>query len=219
MVRSAVNHCRGEYLSYPSDDSVEHGFHSCFVIEDSRWLIERHAYEAEYYREAYEFGNNVDDMLTDFSHYLFRFHDDFIEAIAEGIWFEHSEEPFLSSTPRQSDHPALDFPESAVCERFEVDGIVCQIRKNPLPIHELLERSRYCSQSLFHVALELDGKPTVNHRMTLRRRDENPECIWSDFFGRREAKIKGIATQDQVKELVIPYVQQVADRRRNRCPT
>lgn len=38
--------------------------------------------------QAYEWTGDVDEMLRDFSHYVFRFHDQFVEALSSGIWFE-----------------------------------------------------------------------------------------------------------------------------------
>lgn len=62
-----------------------------YKIENTQWLTERFQYENKNYGCSYEFGGNVNEMLTDFNHYLFSFHDQFVEVIARGFWFEKSE--------------------------------------------------------------------------------------------------------------------------------
>ena len=64
----AIRVCRGEYVPYPFDDSLKTGFSSLFIVDNSRWLRERHTYEARHYRGCYEFGGDVDEMLTTFLH-------------------------------------------------------------------------------------------------------------------------------------------------------
>jgi hypothetical protein len=49
-------------------------------------------YENKHYGKSHEFGGNVNEMLTDLKHYLFSFHDQFMEIIARGFWFEESEQ-------------------------------------------------------------------------------------------------------------------------------
>src|SRR5262249_35019633 len=57
----AIKACRGEYPPFPTD-----GVSSVYIVEGSRWLRERHAYEATHYRGHYEWGNDVDEILTDY---------------------------------------------------------------------------------------------------------------------------------------------------------
>src|SRR4051812_6175863 len=71
----ALRVCRGEYLPYPDDWEARSAVPSLYIVENSRWLRERHAYEARHYRTCYEFGGDVDEMLTEFDHYLLPFHD------------------------------------------------------------------------------------------------------------------------------------------------
>ncbi len=61
-------------------------------IENSAWLKERHKYESVNDGSSYEFGGNVDEMLSDFNHDIFSFPDQFIEVITRGIWFEKDPE-------------------------------------------------------------------------------------------------------------------------------
>jgi hypothetical protein len=83
---------RGELIPYEVDQ--EEGQIYCWVlkVKNSNWLTERFQYEKRIYGKSYEFGGNVDEMLTDFSHFVFRFHDEFVEAIARGFWVEKSNE-------------------------------------------------------------------------------------------------------------------------------
>lgn len=153
-------------------------------------------------------------MLTEYDHYLLSFHDQFIEAIAHGIWFERSDRP-IEGAPLAPDHPLVTLPESTVAERLEVDGITCQIRTNPKPMDELLRDARYCSQPLYGAGLELDGEARPNHRLSVRFRHGEVRSIWRGTFGPRVV-IPGIATIGQVKALIAPYMRDVAERRRQR---
>ena len=82
---------RGEYETYPPAPGEENSFHWVTTISNSMWLQERYEYEKRYYGSAYNFSGNVDEMLTDFSHYVFNFHDQFVEVLSAGIWFESDE--------------------------------------------------------------------------------------------------------------------------------
>lgn len=97
-------------------------------------------------------------MLTDYEHYLFRFHDEFVEALARGISFETSRKPFtLDKKPPR--WPWDDLPESRTTERFLIEGLTCQVRTSALPLEQLLEEARYCTQPLFHFALKPPEHP------------------------------------------------------------
>ena len=85
-IRVILNHldalrvCRGEHLPYPREDTI---------VDNSRWQRERYAYEAKHYSDCYEWGDDVSTMLTTMRHYLFCFHDEFVEAIADGFTLEY----------------------------------------------------------------------------------------------------------------------------------
>lgn len=209
----AVRVARGEYLPYPQpvDDDK---WYSLWTIENSRWLRERHSYEANYYRDCYEFGGDVDEMLTDFDHYLLTFHDEFVEVIASGIWFEKAGEAFASDDLPPG-HPSLDLPESATVRRFTAAGITCQIRANQRPLDEILSDSRYCSQPLYHFALELDGSASVNRRFDVRTRRGETRCYGRNWCGTITERAAGLPTLDEAQALVEPYVREVSQRRRD----
>jgi hypothetical protein len=161
----SIKACRGECFPYPLS-SPRHG--TCHVIDNSRWLIERHAYEDKHYRNCYEFGNDVD--MTDYNHFVFSFHDEFIEAIAAGIWFEQRTTAFTPDTPVEN-HPLMELPQEKTTERLEMSGIACTVGSNRKSDSEITEESRYCSQPLFHIALELDGQSSVCCRFNVRTRN------------------------------------------------
>ena len=100
----ALKVCRGEDL--PFTDNWEEGQDITWIYEvkNSKWLQERFQYEKDKYGSSYEFGGNVNEMLTDFKHYTFQFHDQFIEVIARGFWFE-KDETSLFGKELQVGHP------------------------------------------------------------------------------------------------------------------
>ncbi|WP_224243180.1 hypothetical protein [Hyalangium gracile] len=146
--------CRGEYVPYEYEDEEYSGV---FLVENSAWLQERHAYEAKHCRRSCEFGGDVDEMLTDF------------KLFARGVWFEASRRRFVLGA-RPKAHPLAELPESRTTQRFTVAGITCQVRTDPRPLEELVKGARYCSQPLFHFALELEGRPRVSRSVVLRER-------------------------------------------------
>lgn len=106
----AIKICRGEMMPYKYEWGTDESGTWVFRIENSKWLDERFNYEKENYGLSYGFGENVNEMLIDFKHYFFSFHDQFIEVIARGFWFEKSEES-LFKQPLQSEHPFSKLPE------------------------------------------------------------------------------------------------------------
>src|SRR5262245_4262727 len=71
----AVRECRGEYLPYELGEEDQRGTW-VYEVANSSWLLERHAYEMSYEHP----------LIPEFTHYIFAFHDQFIEAICRGIW-------------------------------------------------------------------------------------------------------------------------------------
>ena len=66
-------------------------------------------------------------MMTDFKHYLFSFHDQFIEVIARGFWFEKSETPLFGKKLMEG-HPFLPLSEKNA-EKITAHSLTAQIRK------------------------------------------------------------------------------------------
>ncbi|MGI4871938.1 MAG: hypothetical protein ACRYFX_12270 [Janthinobacterium lividum] len=207
----ALKFCRGEVLPYPYDWSKHERGIWVFKIENSRWLKERFDYENKHYGSAYEFGGNVQEMLTDFSHYLFSFHDEFVEVIARGLWFEQAAEN-LFGKPLQLGHPSLPLPDTDA-QRLEAHGLTCQVRRNPLPTEQLIASARYCSQTLLEFALELDGEASVTNTLTLAHSNGQLTSSFRGFFGRQEAGFEGVATLADVQPYLEKYMAEVAERR------
>jgi hypothetical protein len=211
MGLDAIRICRGEYLPYREDETEE----QCsllFIVENSRWLRERYEYEARHYGDCYEFGGDVNEMLTDYDHYLFQFHDDFVEAIAAGIWFEKQATPFTNPA-LAPDHPARHLPLSTVTELYEVAGIRCQVRTNPKPIEEILRGAFYCSQPLYNFAPERDRFMDVEYSLRVRaRRGISQSHLWG-FASKPLATMLGVATLEQAKAMVEPFIRRISETR------
>ncbi|WP_239256541.1 hypothetical protein [Listeria ilorinensis] len=203
----AIKICRGETMPYEFDYSLAEQGNWVFQVENSVWQKERYAYEKKYYEDAYEFGGNVKDMLTDFKHYLFSFHDQFVEVIARGFWFEEAEQSLLGKE-LTSEHPFLPLPmENA--EIMTAHSLDMQIRKNPESANKLIENAHFCSQKIFEFALELDGKASVNHTVTLSWKKGQFFSSLKNYFGRQEAEFAGIADLEQLRPFLEKYMEEV----------
>jgi hypothetical protein len=108
---------RGEYEPYESSCSDGDPNRWVSTVANSPWLLERYEYEKHHYGNAYEFGGDVSEILRDFSHYVFHFHDQFIEVFSAGIWFETDDE-YIGDREPDSDHPHRDLPASSVSDSF-----------------------------------------------------------------------------------------------------
>ncbi|MFM7895451.1 MAG: hypothetical protein ACKO8L_05850, partial [Flavobacterium sp.] len=164
------------------------------------------------YGNSYEFGGNVNEMLTDFSHYLFSFHDQFVEVIARGFWFEKSEKS-LFKQPLQLGHPFLNLPETEI-KIFEVAGINYKVIFNPTSIDQLIYDSQFCQQRLIEIAIELDGKYSINHTLVIMQRQGKLISVLRQFFGRPTFEKDGIATFDDIKPLIDKEIFEIVERRK-----
>jgi len=204
---------RGEYAPFPSEPEKEHSFHWVTTISNSMWLQERYEYEKRYYGSAYNFGGNVDEMMTDYSHYVFSFHDQFVEALAAGIWFE-SDDTMLGDRDPASDHPLRGLKHIEPSERFEEAGITCQVRRNPLSDDELKIHARLCSQTLLEVAAELDGRAGTDWSVTLRNRDGSCKVDLRSYFGNRVVTYSDIPKLALIRPTIDQWLREVRERRR-----
>lgn len=203
---------RGEYFPFKNEWKAGQPYYWVTKIKNSKWLIERYNYEATHYGSSYEFGGNVDEMLSDFNHYVFSFHDQFVEVIARGIWFEKDSESLLGKD-LSNGHPFLPISTDTMI-KFEAHGLICQARINPISKDTLRNNALFCSQKLIEFALELDGKTSINHSLLLSYR--NNECISSlrGYFGKPILFFKDIVTIDVVKPQIEAYMKEVAMRRK-----
>lgn len=208
----ALKVCRGEMLPYEYDWSAHEKGVWVFKVENSNWLMHRYKYEKEHYGDSYEFGGNVEEIKTDFNHYLFSFHDQFIEVIARGFWFEESDDT-LFEKPLQEDHPSLPLPKSDK-HSFDAYDITCQVRINHKAEKEIIQNTRFCTQKLMEFALELDGKATVNHKLTVSSTKGEVISHLCSFFGRKEIYFPGIVSLEEVQPYLKKYMKEVSERRK-----
>jgi len=171
----AIKISRGEWIPFEDDWEEEPPYCWVWKVDNSAWQTERYQYEKRFYGSAYEFGGNVDEMLTDFNHFVFLFHDQFVEAIAKGFWYETSDESLFGKELTKG-HPFLPLPENNSF-KIQASNLICQVRTNPAPIDELKKNAEFCSQKLFEFALELDGEARVDHALILTKRMANISVI------------------------------------------
>lgn len=208
----ALKVSRGEEMPYENDPTEkQQSYWWVSKIENSKWLNERYQYEMKYYGTSYEFGGNVNEMLTDFSHYVFNFHDQFVEAIARGVWFEKDEQD-LFATPLQAGHPFL--PLSDVTEIITAHTYTSQVRTNKKDREQLITDAAFCSQKMFEFALELEGRATVDHTVILAYRKGNLISSLRGYFGKEIAQFDGVVALDVVKPYIEKHIGEVYERRK-----
>lgn len=217
----ALRVCRGEYLpeAFTPSHAPEPGrWPSFFVVQESPWLLERYAYEKEHYANAYGLGvgSSVEEMRTDFDHYLLQFHDEFVEVIAGGIWFELSDLPLVAGE-WQPDHPLLDLGPEHVVESFTYKGLSCELRRNPRALPVLRQRALLCAQAVLAFALGLDGRAAkVSFTLSLRERYGRTTCIWRSSLGSEQQRFDRIPSDDELRARFTAYLDEVIERRTQR---
>ncbi|CAG0943123.1 hypothetical protein ANRL1_01214 [Anaerolineae bacterium] len=203
---------RGEHKPYDFDWKRDGTRKWVSIVSPSPWLRERYEYEKLHYGESYEFGGDVDEMLRDYSHYVFSFHDQFVEAICAGIWIE-SAEKFIGNREIDQNHPFHDLP-ALNAETFESSGIACQIRRNARPIENIVKDAELCSQKLLQFAAVLDGSTSVSWTLDLRARNGKLRSYLKRYFGNVEESYEGIATLQNVLPHVRNWLKEVKERRK-----
>jgi len=101
----AVRAARGDMLPYRLGSSAGKP-RWVFSVEGSSWLDERHDYEVRQYSTP---------LTGTHQHFVFAFHDEFVEAIAEGIWLDIPDQarPYDVRTRTRWLSLAQAFPPSA----------------------------------------------------------------------------------------------------------
>ena len=201
----AIRAARGEYLPYEVADPAKPG-DWIYVVNDSAWLRERHRYETFHYATP---------LLNTHRHYVFQFHDEFVEVIAEGFWLDCADriDPFGSPAT----HPLQPFGREAPCERFtSAAGIEWELRRSPRTTSDLIRDSQYCSQRVFQLNLLLDGDNREAANIWVRTIDgvltSRMTRPWVGEMGRLE----GFAEPGDFSEPWETYLEEVAQRRRQR---
>lgn len=208
----ALKICRGEILPYPFEWDQSQEYPWVFKVENSNWQKERYKYEKENYGSSYEFGGNVEEMQTDFSHFVFKFHDQFIDVIAKGFWFEQDDSSLFKRALKEG-HPFLNLPDSNA-ERFTAHSLTCQVRRSSKTDEELISNAAFCSQRIIEFALELDGKASVDNSLFLSYRNGKLVSRLKGYFGKGTIEFDGIAKFEDVKPYIEKYMKDVYERRR-----
>lgn len=208
----AIKICRGENLPFEDDWETGQEVTWVYKVENSNWLRERFTYENENYGSSYEFGGDVYEMLTDFSHYVFRFHDQFVEVIARGFWFEKNTDSLFKSELTNG-HPFLPLPEINI-KIFEIAGIKCKAIFNPVDTDKLIQDTKYCPQKLIEFSLEFERKYSVSQTLIIMQRSGRLVSELRQFIGRPEFRKEGVATFEEVKPVVDKFIKEVAERRK-----
>ena len=191
---------RGEHCPYGGSGG---GSWVC-EIHESAWLNERHAYENKFYKTP---------LLEEYRHYLFTFHDEFVEAIAKGIWVEEIGSKMTDDVPE--DHPLKDLPISLSAESSVIHGLHYELRRNPRTLAEIIKASKLCSQKLFQFYLMLDGKRTPSYAAELRTiRGESTTRLRAGWPHPDLVTGQGVAGVEDLMPAWNRYVLKVADRRK-----
>jgi hypothetical protein len=211
----SVKISRGEYLPFTSDwdEKSAMAYPWVYEIEGSQWLKARHDYEVRHYQDCYEFGGDVDEMLIDFRHYLFSFHDQFIEVIARGFWFETAVES-LKNQPLSIDHPIQPLPKTNGTT-LSAYGLISYVRFNPLDIVTLKRHACYHQQTLMEFRLDNQDAKHADHRLSLERRGDRFITRLSGYMGNNIAIFEHIAALEEIKPYIERYLCQVAERRKS----
>ncbi|MFD0631665.1 hypothetical protein [Catenulispora yoronensis] len=204
----AVRGSRGEHLPYPRNVPLTAPVATrewVFEVTDSPWLAERDAYENHHYRTP---------LLDTHQHYLFSFHDQFVEAIARGIWFDKPD-PDKPLVPSPA-HPLAPFSQADPAETYRSpSGVPWELRRSSKDEATLIRDSRLCSQRLYQFNLVLDGESREAASVWLRtsrgRTYSRMTRNWVGELTRRD----GLAEYDDFLDEWERYTAEVADRRRS----
>lgn len=210
----ALRICRGEYMPYEVRCTPENPYSWAWTVANSPWLAERYAYEKKHYGSSYGFGGDVNEMINEFSHYLFCFHDQYVEVLCAGLWFETS--PLcLRDRPPGDDHASHNLPESTTIHRIGAHGITCQIRKNPKSFHTLLADAALGTQKLYQFAAELDGIVSVDFTLNARVRHEKLYVTLVSHFGKVIERYDEVPLLSALRPHIDAWLLEVANRREN----
>ena len=204
---------RGEHEPFPSHPDDADAFHWVTTISSSAWLRERYEYEKRHYGSAYNFGGNVDEMLDEYSHYVFSFHDEFVEAIAAGIWVE-VDDAMLGDRELSAPHPLKGLAHLDADEYFESSGIRCFVRRNPMSHAELNSAAALCSQTVLEVGAELDGSSTPSWFLTRRVRNGIGKSYLRGYFGNAAETYVEIPSLADIRPRIDQWLSEVRERRR-----
>jgi hypothetical protein len=200
----AVRAARGEVLPYRMGPGGRKR-RWVFAVDGSSWLDERHDYELRRYSTP---------LTGTHQHFVFAFHDQFVEAIAEGIWLDIPDQ--ARPYDRPDPHPLAELGSGIPAERFRsASGIDWELRRAPGTDSELIAGSRLCSQHVYQLNLLLDGDSRVSASIWLRTRDGRTiSRLVRPWPGGELARCEGVASPDDFEDPWESYLAEVAQRRR-----
>lgn len=204
---------RGEFYPFTHPDTDISDYSWVTTISNSVWLRERYEYEKRCYGTAYRFNGNVDEMLDEYSHYVFSFHDEFVEVIAAGVWFEVGD-TFPGDQPIEPSHPLKGLSHLKPIEHFESSGISGFVRRNPMSNEEIDRAAELCSQTVFEVGAELDGGSTTSWSVTRRVKNGVPKSYLRNYFHNSVQSFDGIPTFADIRPQIDQWFSEVRERRR-----
>lgn len=174
-----------------------------YVLDGSSWLRERHDYELHHYSTP---------LVDTHQHYVFAFHDEFVEAIAEGTWFDIADRGNPSAPPTA--HPLAALTADTPAERFtSPDGLIWELRRSPRTDSDLILGSRYCSQRLFQFKFVLDGVSKESASILIRSINGVVVSRFSrDWPIGEVARLEGFARPDDFAIQWQTYLAEVANR-------
>ena len=204
---------RGEYAPYPSDWKPGDQIYWISEVVPSPWLVERYEYEKRHYGQAYEFNGDVNEILRDFSHYVFTFHDQFVEALSCGIWLERFDES-SDSESMTATHPLRALPRPTTPDLIEAHGMTCEIWPNTRPMDQILEDATLCSQKLLQFALVLDSVQNISWTLAVRVRHGRIRSSLRPSIGSVRVMFDGVASLEHVRPHVESWLREVMERRK-----
>ncbi|MDC1143207.1 hypothetical protein OAU50_08965 [Planctomycetota bacterium] len=205
----SIRHSRGEQYPYrPTKRKVETWLYS---VIDSPWQRERYEYEAGHYGHMYEFNGDVTEMLTEFSHYVVVFEDEFVEAIARGIWMESGNKKILYG--EYDGHPLLDLPKDSPTETIEAHGLKCQYRMNPKSDEEISRDAVFCTQPLIDVVLDFGDGAKPSWYLGAKYIDGSLKSILRRVIAKGKYVFDGIAGIEEIRPMVEEWLAEVRQRR------
>jgi len=196
----SIRICRGEYEPFKYKWSKNSDIDIwIYEIKNSSWKQERYLYEKKHYGKTYEFGGSVEEMLTDFKHYYFNFHDEFIEVIAKGFWFEMSDKP-LFKQPLEKNHPFSPInSKKAKIEIFDKYKIFYNTKSKK----ELIKNAHFCTQTLMEFRWLDSEFETTAYSYQVFYKEEVLYSKLSQSFGKDIFCTKGIVKFDDVKKAIL----------------
>jgi hypothetical protein len=98
-------------------------------------------------------------------------------------------------------------------ERFEGSGIVCFVRRNPLPPREIERAARLCSQVILEVGVE-DGRSSTFWSLTSRVINGVGKSFLRNYFGNAVETYDGVPLLAEIRPRVDQWLAEVRERRR-----